>query len=164
MHHLAYVIVPNEIVNDIFETRPFSDIIREYVDEAMMPFDENLEGDWEPDEDDYATNPEGRWDWYEIGGRWDGKLTKSPNTHDIRHLQSFDVIPNSTTIREFLRLIDSELNPATMLPASLVYYEETENSFAFVEADYDMAEWITSCRATFERFIDDYLVSVDYHN
>lgn len=42
------------------------------VADALAPFDENLE--IEQDEEGYLYNPDGKWDWYQVGGRWAGAI------------------------------------------------------------------------------------------
>jgi hypothetical protein len=47
------------------------------VEKIMAPFDENLDIEEKEDEDGdkYWHNPNGFWDWFQIGGRWSGVHT-----------------------------------------------------------------------------------------
>ena len=46
------------------------------VADALAPFDENLEVEKVVEDDgyEYWHNPNGTWDWYQVGGRWCGSL------------------------------------------------------------------------------------------
>lgn len=46
------------------------------VADALAPFDENLEVEKVVEDDgyEYWYNPNGKWDWYQVGGRWCGSL------------------------------------------------------------------------------------------
>lgn len=44
--------------------------LHEMLNELLLPFNEELEV--ETDEDGNPFNPEGKWDWWELGGRWLG--------------------------------------------------------------------------------------------
>ena len=46
------------------------------VADALEPFNENLEIEKVVEDDgyEYWTNPNGKWDWYQVGGRWCGSL------------------------------------------------------------------------------------------
>lgn len=66
MHYYALVIVPAEGDLD------------ELVAEAMAPYDENehLEEYYDAKYGEtYQRNPHSLWDWYQIGGRWTGRLS-----------------------------------------------------------------------------------------
>ena len=53
MHFAVAVIIPQRVVDVV-----------DYIATQMQAFDENLDGE--------MTNPAGKWDWYVIGGRFDG--------------------------------------------------------------------------------------------
>lgn len=51
----------------------------EDYEEALAPYNENDEYyqtdvEYEGTDDEYRYNPDGKWDWYEVGGRWAGML------------------------------------------------------------------------------------------
>lgn len=48
-------------------------------DEMLDPFWE--ENEVEQDEDGYWYNPDAKWDWYQIGGRWYGHLEATDGRH-----------------------------------------------------------------------------------
>lgn len=70
MHYLAFVIVPPQ------EKYRY----KEYVDEVMEPTSEN-DGE----------NEEGKWDWYQIGGRWTGFLTGYDPAADPANIEKCDI-------------------------------------------------------------------------
>lgn len=57
------------------------------IEEILYPFDESLEIEQVPeneDGDEYFYNPDARWDWYCVGGRWAGKIrTRNPEMNDL---------------------------------------------------------------------------------
>lgn len=68
MHYLAYVLIPGE--GDVDGL----------VAEAMAPYDESREVEqrtetYDGEAETYWVNPVGFWDWYQIGGRWTGRLS-----------------------------------------------------------------------------------------
>ena len=46
------------------------------IDDIMRPYDESLEIQKIVEDDgyEYWTNPNAKWDWFEIGGRWSNRL------------------------------------------------------------------------------------------
>ena len=62
-HYIVGIIVPPKIRN-----------LKAYIDQQMAPYDENR-----PFGRNLA-NPVARWDWYRIGGRWDGWITGNPQS------------------------------------------------------------------------------------
>jgi len=61
MHYHAEVWIPSEYFTNELVTR------------ALAPYDENLEIEQvEEDGETWWTNPDGFWDWWQIGGRWRG--------------------------------------------------------------------------------------------
>ena len=100
-------------------------------------------------------NPNGKWDWYEIGGRWDGSI---PRSHD-----------NVISTRALCR--------SPRLQACLPYYlvtpdgdwRECEGAPAFgtpqSEADKQAdAHWFATVRKVLARFLDHRVVCVDVHS
>lgn len=52
------------------------------TEEQLAPFDEDLEAEPYKNEDGETTtyNPNSKWDWYQIGGRWSGYFKLKPGT------------------------------------------------------------------------------------
>lgn len=82
------------------------------IDSLLAPYDENLEVEY--DEDGYSYNPDAKWDWYDIGGRWPGLLrTKDGNKVDQASVKDIDLSPDQKAIEAAKRwwavCIDKEL-------------------------------------------------------
>ena len=71
------------IVNDISE-----------VDDILAPYDEELEVEPYTDDDGETTtyNPNSKWDWYSIGGRWDD----GDNVIQIKDFKLYDNLDDDT--------------------------------------------------------------------
>lgn len=64
MHYLVAVVVPSDTTIDNAQA-----IITPLLD----PYDENKEVEqYTEDGETYWRNPQGRWDWWQVGGRWTG--------------------------------------------------------------------------------------------
>lgn len=97
----------------VFSMRP------EDVDMLLSPFDENTEDgeylEWVSDEDSdfneernengYISNPNAKWDWYEIGGRWNGalRMKNSDRRSNQAQVKDVDFSPESDEYRHALR-------------------------------------------------------------
>jgi hypothetical protein len=69
-HYTVAVLLPRELKGSSIES---------FLAEQMHPYDEEL-----PD------NPDAKWDWYVIGGRWDGwALNKQSEREDIADNMAF---------------------------------------------------------------------------
>lgn len=64
-HYTVGIIVPPKIRN-----------LKAYIDQQMAPYDENRTFGRN------CANPVARWDWYRIGGRWDGWITGNSQSSD----------------------------------------------------------------------------------
>ena len=72
-HYTVVVVLPGEPKND--------DDLNETLSVLLAPFDENVEV--EPyvreDGDTSTYNPQSKWDWWTLGGRWTGFYSPKPN-------------------------------------------------------------------------------------
>ena len=89
-HYLVRV-----VVNDISE-----------VDDILAPYDEALEVEPYTDENGETTtyNPNSKWDWYCIGGRWDN----GSNVIQIRDFILYDDLDDDTEDLEDLAILTDE--------------------------------------------------------
>jgi hypothetical protein len=71
------------VVNDISE-----------VDDILAPYDENMEVEPYTDDDGETTtyNPNSKWDWYAIGGRW----SDGDNVVQIKNFKLYDDLDDDT--------------------------------------------------------------------
>ena len=146
MHYFVGVILPN------------IDNIQGDVEAMLSPYDENEE-----------SNEETHWDWWEIGGRWDGILkdgvrnTDKPYDHYIEN--------NIVKISDFLALegvddklkqsIHKMLNETFQLPYAIVSDAE-----GWIEGDGYLEhskEWEKKAIEILKRHSGEYLVCVDCH-
>ena len=65
MHFLTVVLVD-----------PETDDVKEAVSSLVAPYDENL-----PTEE-HEWNPDGQWDWWRVGGRFNGMIIDKPRRSD----------------------------------------------------------------------------------
>lgn len=67
----------------------------EEVEKLLAPYSENLEVEPYLDEDGDETtyNPNSKWDWYEIGGRWNNHLIVDRNNDDVYDKRGL-LVPN----------------------------------------------------------------------
>lgn len=82
-----------------------------------MPDDEAyqyLAEDYETDEDGNLLttyNPNSKWDWYEIGGRWDGELRlKNGESSNEARISEIDFSPNDEDYEEAIKDWENEFN------------------------------------------------------
>lgn len=177
MHYRALIIIPKKIYEKGDKA------ITRYIEDKMAPYDENLEVDpyiiytkaelqnlfedfkknperekynysietfcsewhgYELDEHGNAIsthNPEGFWDWYVVGGRWDGELTGNcDETNSIKN--------NSTSVYALSQK-----------------YVDTKEEYEIILCDVlNIPDNKTQYKRTLDRYIDDYVVAIDYHD
>jgi hypothetical protein len=90
VHYFAAVVVP--------PSTSFEDI-EKHVTVAMKPWDENAEVEQITDEDGetYLTNPRGKWDWWQIGGRWTGVWSDYDPNLDLNNIETCSLCGGSGT-------------------------------------------------------------------
>lgn len=99
------------------------------IDDIMRPYDESLEIQKIVEEDgyEYWTNPNAKWDWFEIGGRWSNRLRlKSGERADSALLND----------------IDTSFNMAAYNDA-LVYWDDSMKNRTFDSPHYMMSRYLT---------------------
>lgn len=146
MHFWVGVIIPNQ------------DNIQKDVEEILSPYDENG-----------INNVETHWDWWVIGGRWNGVLKGNRNAR----FHIYDTEDNVVKISEFLGLDDIDkrlgqtinkmLNKTFAIPCAIVSAEE-----GWVERDdlkntFKDNEWDKHALKILQRYKDRYIVCVDCH-
>lgn len=67
--------------------------IESQIEKIMAPYNENLEVEQrEEDGETYWTNPDGFWDWWQIGGRWKGQhVANYDSMEDPDHMQICEI-------------------------------------------------------------------------
>ena len=97
------------------------------------------------------TNPDGKWDWYVLGGRWPGYLTEPTGG---------EILPARKVPLNVLR----HLPHALILPDGRWLERETWNS---EREDFDRIEdrlWAETFKHALRDYADHLAVVVDYHS
>jgi len=156
-HFLVGVIVPKKT----------KDIGTE-VGILLDPYDENEEVEEYMDDDGKPCtyNPDSKWDWYRIGGRWDGVVSKSGkeqpsedggfNFADVHEL----IDNNSCLVREL---------PAKSVPFAIVtpdgtWHEKGEMGWwGMTKNEKEEQKWEAEVAGILTDHKDDLIVGVDCH-
>lgn len=88
MHYAILVLIPGAA-----ETKTA-------VDTAMAPFSEHTDPD------------HGRWDWFQIGGRWSGRLSGYDPEKDARNIERCDLCEGTGTRRDAIGLAQGMVDRA----------------------------------------------------
>jgi hypothetical protein len=163
MHYFHGVILPKKI--DIKDEDEISDVVAEF----MHDYDEN--NDEECDCHGYnlncencegtgrISNRDGKWDWYHIGGAWNGAISGK----EVAIYGKEEIEGNVIKISDFLKLVDEG---KTYLPSSFIdpegdWYEPVE-----------LMDWVTLSpalpiedrrRKILEKYKSYYIVGIDCH-
>lgn len=172
-HFTCFVIVP-----------PNTPDIKKYTEDQLAPFNEYLEVDeyeascWcvgggiaDPECPDcngtgtYLTtyNPKSKWDWGEIGGRWDGYITQIDT--DDRQLEA---LKNNTAAIETLLMLEQTngelITPFAILTPNGEWHDCGEMGwFGAVSNEKEESEWELEVRLIYEKYKDHTAVCYDLH-
>lgn len=109
------------------ETKPD---INAKVSQMMAPFNEH-------------TSENGMWDWYEIGGRWDGCFGGK----------------NSVLVKDYCDKARKNHLEHFLLPDGKWHSRKKWNGVDFIEDK----NWFTTIQKLLEPYQDHYIVAVDFH-
>ena len=149
MHYLLAVMVPSAVLEID------SDAVDEYVHGVMAPYDVERDNAPDPDEID----PDGRWDWYQIGGRWDGAFA-------MDEPQPAAAVPAGVTSDEVARnLISAENWNRRLEHGGPVTHALLDNRGQWHEAAGNDDDWRDALTALVNRHVgtDHFALIVDYH-
>jgi hypothetical protein len=117
-------------------------------------------------------NPDAKWDWYVVGGRWDGqiqnKYQEDPedqgfNFGDEHH----QVQRNIVSVKDFLELLKTvpdEVSPFAILTPEGEWVERGEMGwFGIAHKEKSRGSWTKDVAAIVARYPDAYLLGVDCH-
>jgi len=109
-----------------------------------------------------ACNPDGKWDWYEIGGRWDGFITgrKQPNGDVIRN--NSILASRLLAARDFAKRIPHGMVTPTGEWVERSTFVTTLTGWYTRETPADT--WCDRVRRILEAFPTYRVVGVDVHN
>lgn len=109
----------------------------------------------------YTTyNPQSRWDWYVIGGRWEGcgPLTKDGNRPDIGRVGDIDW----ATMRQEAEVAAIEewtlmetVTAETTMPKPWSEYREVFEDIDTARRAYHDEPWVTAVKKVIDLFLDD---------
>jgi len=97
-------------------------------------------------------NPNGKWDWWSFGGRWDRAIQGDPsrtNAFSISHTHELD---GNTTTPQFL--IDCNITPAAIVTPDGVWHEEER---------WKSWEWDDTSKSILSKNLETLAVGIDCH-
>lgn len=103
------------------------------IDDIMRPYDENLEIQKIVEEDgyEYWINPNAKWDWFEIGGRWPGRLRlKNGERADSALLCDIDTSFDMTAYNDALAYWDDAMKNKPLFPHHMMPHYLTKDIYA----------------------------------
>lgn len=199
MSHFCHIII---IPKEKFESNSEKNI-DDYIFEQMLPFDENVEVDeyintcgfckgtgihsinghdepcpYDCDENGQVKstyNPKSKWDWYRVGGRYDGIiLNKDIESNDDGFNFSDDheqLCNNSIKIKEMKNInYEKEYYPDNIFqPYSILTPDGNWHScgdmlwFGISSNDMKDEDWKNIITEIYEKYSDDYAVVLDCH-
>lgn len=110
-------------------------------------------------------NPNGKWDWYKIGGRWAGWLTNKEKELETDNGFNFgtpeNINDNACTTKE---AIEKGFIPFAILTPEKEWIERGQMGWwAFVSNSKDDEKWDYEAKGIYQKFENDYIVCVDAH-
>ena len=82
-HFCVFVLIPADFPADEIEERIDDDLAPFYTCREVQQVEEDGEKYW--------TNPDGHWDWFQIGGRWTGHLSDYDPEKDPANIERCDL-------------------------------------------------------------------------
>lgn len=126
------------------------------VEQLLAPFQENNMGncpkqylkfnedeDYDIDEETgkkgYWENPNAKWDWFVIGGRWSNLIkNKNGNRSDVEKINNIDLSIDEELYQEFMRYWEVVVEEQEILPS-----EDKMNFFSFYNKRYYTEQYRT---------------------
>lgn len=111
-------------------------------------------------------NPFGKWDWYEIGGRWDGHLYGRGQNRKLRPVSAIEY--NTIPVANFLRskAFAKRLPCAIVTPTGewIARSMEIGASYGWFLWELSSKEWAKRVRRVLRAFPNHRIVCVDAHS
>lgn len=152
-HFFCVVLVPSDTKD-----------IREKVEELLAPYSENLEVEPYTDTDGELTtyNPKSKWDWWRIGGRYDGYITANRQSSE----DGFNFNARHETIKNNCRPV-KEL-PENLVPYAIVspdgeWHAKGEMGWWGMSDDTNEATWPHNSLMLFGNNADCLAIGCDLH-
>lgn len=121
------------------------------IEEVMRPYDENLpvyaakDGDYL-----YHYNPNGKWDWFEVGGRWKGSLKlyngQSVDSALVKDVDmSFNLNDYNTALKYWDDVMSDKISPVLSSKERLLQDYFSRDNYAALQAMFHFAYVIDYC-------------------
>lgn len=131
-------------------------------------FDEELNEDGELES---TWNPNGKWDWYIIGGRWDGYLTKNEPEHDgkLHYEDKYQTIGNNlieidTHLKNILEGKFDDSACYGLITGDGEWVESaTMGWWGMTSDEKEESSWRDEYIKVLEKYSGDYILGVDCH-
>lgn len=140
--------------------------IKGVVEEILAPFDGNLPV--EQDEDGNWYNPNAHWDWWRIGGRWDGVVATGEHAPSDDGGFNFDgshetLELNSAPVERVLADLEHRLPFAIVTPSGDWHERGAMGWWGIVADEKPGDTWRDEARAVLRKFHNCLAVGVDCH-
>ncbi len=140
-------------------------VIGDNPEEQLAPFNEELQVEKvEEDGDEYWRNPDAKWDWYQLGGRWTGYFKLLPGKTGATGRPGLFTHPAENGTADQCR--KGDIDPASVsAPFAVVkdgmWYQRGELGWwAIVSDDKGEDAWGVEFRELWDSLPDDTLVSM----
>lgn len=104
-------------------------------------------------------NPKSKWDWYSIGGRWDGVIKDSPTEHDGFGSDG----PIEKNVEKAGKIKAKNYPFAIVTPEGEWVESGTMGWFAMVANKKSEKSWTSICQTIFKKYKDCDVIGVDCH-
>jgi hypothetical protein len=113
-------------------------------------------------------NPKSKWDWYSLGGRWNGVIRSTPRDDEedggFNFRDEFRQLPeNVTTVEEFLTSPDGRIPYALVTPDGEWHQKGEMGWWGMDHCRVDGEQWEEAVKAMMENNKDCYVVGLDCH-
>lgn len=113
----------------------------------------------------YVSDFGGYWDWYRIGGRWDGvirELDALPSSDGFNFEECFETVGrNIATVGDLLSRKGSRWVPYIVLTPEGIWYSRRYQDRSVTE--YSKSYWVRRVRSLLKKYINHVAVGVDCH-
>jgi len=149
----------NYLIFEIPEQKNWSE--QRWYDHAIRFYEkENIDEDGNV----YSTyNPLSKWDWYRVGGRWDGAMVDNKQTSEngFNFDDMHETFENNSC---FVRQIKKDWTPFAIIAPDGKWHEKGEMGWwGIVDNEKEENKWDEEALKIFSAYPDNMVVSVDVH-
>ena len=109
-------------------------------------------------------NPDSKWDWYSLGGRWNGVIKKQPRNDEkgFNFNDEFRQLPEN--MQPVTQILKDEIVPSAILTPDGDWHEQGKMIwFGMSVNDLDQDVWKKQCFKAYETYKDHVGVGLDCH-